>query len=173
MSHLFRSLLPSVTKSHSERRILRTNPHHLFNIINDVDKYHTFLPLCTRSKIIWRSSNEYRATLTVGLPPLLEETYTSHVVSNATRLIVTAKSIQSHRFKALSSEWKLRATDNEDECLVDFNVSLTVSDPFIVATLDQILQQVAGKQVDAFEKQCQRVPFASTMGTVAQLGPKQ
>jgi hypothetical protein len=32
---------------------------------------------------------------------------------------------------------------------------MTVSDPVIVAVLDQVLQQVAGRQIEAFEKRCE------------------
>ena len=160
---IFRSLLPSVTRSHSEQRLLQTNPKHLFRIINDVDCYSQFLPLCSRSQVLSRSGNSYRATLTVGIPPLFQETYTSHVVADPDRLVITAKSIDSKLFDSLASTWKLRATAKEHECLVDFDVTLTVSDPLVVGALDQILQQVASRQVQAFDKRCREIPDTTTL----------
>jgi coenzyme Q-binding protein COQ10 len=50
--HLFKSLLGSVTKKHVEHRIIRTHPLHLFHIVQDIDSYHKFLPLCTHSKVL-------------------------------------------------------------------------------------------------------------------------
>lgn len=164
---ILRSLLPSVTRSYSESRILNTCPRHLFQIINDVDQYSKFLPLCRQSRILWRSGDIYRATLTVGIPPLFEETYISHVVADQERLLVTAKSVESRLFESLSSQWRLQpcpqATSHHngmgDQCLVDFHVSLTVKDPLIIGTLDQILKQVAVRQVEAFEKRCRELPL--------------
>jgi hypothetical protein len=42
---------------------------------------------------------------------------------------------------------------------VSFEVEMTVSDPLIVAVLDQVLQEIAGRQVEAFDKQCQELPM--------------
>jgi ribosome-associated toxin RatA of RatAB toxin-antitoxin module len=44
-------------------------------------------------------------------------------------------------------------------CHVDFEVEMTVSDPLVVAVLDKILIQVAGHQVEAFEKRCKVIPY--------------
>lgn len=154
---ILRSLLPAVTRSHAERRRLPASARHLFRIINDVDRYAEFLPLCRASRILWRHGDCYRATLTVGLPPLLEETYTSHVEVDAVKLVVAARSVESQRFEALASRWQLQDR-GPDECLVDFSVSLTVRDPLIVATLDRILEQVARRQVEAFAQRCREIP---------------
>jgi coenzyme Q-binding protein COQ10 len=168
---IFRSFLPAVTRSHLEKRVLNTNPRHLFRIINDVDQYSKFLPLCSRSHVIARLEDHvYRATLTVGMPPLFQETYTSHVVADPERLIISAKSVESKLFDSLSSQWRLTPIHNEtdresrpaEQCLVDFYVSLTVRDPLIVGTLDQILKQVASRQVEAFEKRCREIPDVSS-----------
>jgi hypothetical protein len=43
-------------------------------------------------------------------------------------------------------------------CHVDFEVEMTVSDPMVVAILDKVLLQVAGHQVDAFDKRCKEMP---------------
>ena len=161
---IFRALLPSVTKSHTEKRILKTNALHLFRIINDVDQYSTFLPLCTQSKVLSRSNNTFRAVLTVGFPPLFEETYTSHVVTNQDQLEISAKSVESNLFDALSSQWRLRP-HGHNQCHVDFQVTLSVSNPVIVGTLDRVLAEVAGRQVAAFEKRCSIVPVPNDIAS--------
>jgi coenzyme Q-binding protein COQ10 len=142
-----------------ERRILKTNANHLFRIIQDVDRYKEFLPLCTESRVLRRSDCGafFDATLTVGLPPLFMESYISRVHVKPERLMVSTQSIKSNLFESLSSQWKLENISNNDEELtdVDFEVEMTVSDPIIVSIIDRVLQEVAGRQVDAFEKRCQ------------------
>jgi hypothetical protein len=83
-------------------------------------------------------------------------------------------------FDSLQSVWKLKrvildhdpdATDDDDDdtiippvykhigCHVDFEVTMTVSDPLTVVILDKILLQVAGHQVDAFDRRCKELPL--------------
>ena len=154
---LLRSFLRPVTKRHVEQRVLPTTPDHLFRIICDVDSYSSFLPLCTYSKIHPGGSKQsFEATLTVGIPPLLQETYVSRVTVGD--WVVRTESIESKWLDSLRSEWKLSETVDR-ECLVDFSVEMTVSDPLIVGALDQFLEQVAGRQVDAFAERCRYVPI--------------
>ena len=55
---------------------------------------------------------------------------------------------------------KAKGTGNGDEewCDVEFEVEIKVSDPVIVGALDRVLEEVAGKQVSAFEQRCLQIP---------------
>ena len=188
---IFRSILPStlsapITKRHVERRILATPAAHLFAIIQDVNRYSEFLPLCSHSAILSEIGREggliseekvreFRATLTVGfVPPMLTETYTSHVKVFPMQYRIHTKSVQSKWLDSLESTWQLTPHDPStmasnanghnsasslSHCHVDFCVSLQASDPLIVQTLDQVLEHVARQQVDAFEQRCRQMPF--------------
>lgn len=160
---MLKALLPSVTRRHTERRIMQTDPRHLFRIIQDVDSYQGFLPLCSHSKVLQRSpcGGSFDAALTVGLPPLFSEKYVSRVtVREKPFLTVETKSIESSLFDSLTSKWILRdGADHTGGCDVDFSVEMTVSDPVVAGVLDKVLQEVAGRQVEAFEKRCQQIPF--------------
>lgn len=165
---ILRGFLSPVTKRHVERKVLATHPLHLFHIIQDVDRYAEFLPLCSYSKVDRRLPGDggFEATLTVGLPPLFSETYRSKVNINAERLVVETKSVTGHYFDSLSSQWKLRSADEEARhCQVDFSVEITASDPVIVSTLDTVLKKIAGDQVSAFEMRCRQIPLADDLKT--------
>lgn len=166
---ILRSLLSPATKRHVESRVLQTHPQHLFRIIQDVDHYSEFLPLCWSSKVLLHDNHQriekmrehsFRATLTVGMPPL-QETYVSHVHVIPETLTVETKSVESKLFDSLSSRWQLTPNKNSpnESVHVDFEVELTVSDPFVVGLLDQLLIGVAGQQVEAFAKRCQQLPL--------------
>ena len=192
-----RAFLSGATKaspvSYVEKRVLRTSPMHLLNIISDVDSYSQFLPQCTHSQILRRSNcgTMFDATLTVGLPPLLSEEYVSRVKVDTEAMTVEARSIRSSLFDSLKSRWKLRpvpasreqrkesrrgvnslsdATSSslnggndesnkteQEYCDVEFEVEIKASNPLIVGTLDKVLEEVAGKQVAAFEKRCLQI----------------
>lgn len=106
-----------VTKRHGESRILKTHPLHLFRIIQDVDKYHEFLPLCHKSRVfpetIRSNGRTFEAQLQVGKPPLFFETYISRVTVIPEQLRVESESISSEGklFESLKSSWQLRRVD--------------------------------------------------------------
>ena len=166
---------------------MHTHPTHLFRIILDVDRYSQFLPLCSHSRVLRQrpsyaeqeQQQQFDATLTVGLPPLFEETYVSRVTANPNDWTVETVSTDSKLFDSLHSKWKLYpVVDNNDDdntkccrCDVHFEVTIAASDPIIVGTLDQVLQQVAGRQVAAFAERCQQVPFVEQEDAVKNTTP--
>ena len=54
-----------------------------------------------------------------------------------------------------------------------FKIRMTVSDPVIVTVLDQLLQEVAGRQVEAFEKRCDELPVPVDLIRTAELLKQQ
>ncbi|KAL7551646.1 hypothetical protein ACHAWF_018048 [Thalassiosira exigua] len=167
---------------HVHQSVLRRiHPRHLYQIINDVDRYRDFLPYCHESKILQRSAcgTMYDAVLGVGLPgpgpsSILEERYVSRVRAIAPAdadspiWTVEAKSIRSQLFYSLRSRWVLTYADaasdgelatEEESCHVNFEVEIRVSNPLVSLTLGQVLKDVARKQVEAFEKRCNEMPF--------------
>lgn len=84
----------------------------------------------------------------------------SRVSTDYEDLVVESTSIQSKLFDNLSSRWKLTASESDpNETDVDFWMEMTVSDPVVVAVLDRVLKEVAGRQVAAFEERCKVVPI--------------
>ncbi|KAL7456830.1 hypothetical protein ACHAWC_008301 [Mediolabrus comicus] len=167
-----RSTSSSTTHSHVHQSTLTNiHPRHLYQIVNNVDKYKDFLPYCLESKILQTSQcgTMMDAVLRVGLPglmggtnssnSLLEERYVSRV------RMIEAKSIQSNLFDSLKSRWQLSLIEDDASsarqfsCNVNFEVEIQVSNPLISFTLDRVLKDVANAQVDAFEKRCRAVPF--------------
>jgi ribosome-associated toxin RatA of RatAB toxin-antitoxin module len=122
---ILKSLLPLVTKRHVERRLLPHVPaDRLLKVVLDVNAYQDFLPYCRHSRVTKRfpNSDSFQATLTVGIPPVLLETYVSHVVvqeslqgaqgsesaASIKTYTVTTRSIQSQYLESLWSRWKLQ-----------------------------------------------------------------
>lgn len=159
-TNMLKSLLQPVTKRHVERRIVKTIPQHLYNIVSDVNRYSEFLPLCTSSEVLRTQDPYFDAALVVGLPPLFTEKFVSRVKVDPKELVIETTSIQSKLFDNLSSRWKLsHVPGNPNETDVDFWMEMTVSDPVVVTTLDQVLREIAGRQVSAFEQRCQVIPY--------------
>jgi len=144
MSSILRSFLPTVSKRHAERRILReTCPEQLFDIIVDVNRYKEFVPLCTKSDVLTsrdsssslstsqEGQEEYQldALLEIGIgggkqsalpsfsSPLTEE-YVSRVTVDRRNLCVETCSVdgstRNDLFDSIKSSWKLRGINDEN-----------------------------------------------------------
>ena len=178
MSALLRSLLPSATRRHTERRVLYgIRPEHLFRVIVDVDRYREFLPLCFGSQVYEHTKStcgtEFDAMMKIGivlpkslpihlLPAELSEEYVSRVRIDSDRLSVETNSVKgtvkNELFDSIRSRWKLRKLqsqlDDETGVDVEFDVEISVSNPVVAGVLDHVLQEVAGHQVKAFDERC-------------------
>ena len=169
-NRILRPSTTSVTKTIVERRVLQTHPLHLFRIIQDVDSYSSFLPLCWQSQVlhVYHGGRVFDATLTVGMPwnlsSRIQEHYTSRVTVCPETMTIQSQSIQSTLFDSLRSTWKLGTVPEREEtqtpqCKVEFEMEMTVSDPLIASILDRVLEQVATSQIEAFDKRCQEIPW--------------
>lgn len=178
------------TQSHqiSDRLLEGVHPLHLFRIVQDVDRYHEFLPLCSHSQVfpetIQQGGRFFEADLSVGLGPMgiFQTRYRSKVTVDPDRLTIETQSGKSRSendndnstdgsmFDSLTSSWKLRPVvgdvdgggggggDDAVSTSVDFKVEMTVSDPMVVAVLNQVLENVAETQVQAFYERCLALP---------------
>jgi ribosome-associated toxin RatA of RatAB toxin-antitoxin module len=124
---ILKSILSPVTKRHVQQKILKTHPLHLFRIIQNVDDYMNFLPLCSYSKIIRQSPDgrSFDGKLIVGKQPLFSEEYISRVTVIPETLTIETESIESQRVDSLKSKWSLTEIEmpNEEiQCHVDFQL---------------------------------------------------
>ena len=143
-----------------------------------MNDWYSFLPLCLYSQIIKSTAKTlpdgrhyFEATLTVGLPPILRETYVSAVYVHPQLFTVETVSLHSQKFDSLKSFWQLSPVPSTGNPVghhpdltvpqtgVHFTVEMTVSDPLIAGTLDQVLESVANQQVQAFAQRCQQLPY--------------
>jgi ribosome-associated toxin RatA of RatAB toxin-antitoxin module len=177
---ILKLIFTPVTRKIVEQRVLDTHPMHLFRIIQDVDSYSSFLPMCWHSKVlkVYDGGRVFDATLTVGIPlgaafKGLTEQYTSRVLVCPETMTIESRSTQSKLFDSLKSTWKLQAaqdeacesiaTSNFQKCSVEFEVEVTVSDPIVASVLDNVLQDVAVRQIEAFDKRCQEITWPSDL----------
>lgn len=120
------------------------------------------------------NNNSFEATMTIGFPPFIQETYISNVIIDPINLICESISIESQLFNSLYSKWHLQYYNNipssssnnvnDNDHInyytnVNFEVSITSNDPIILHTLDTVLEKVATQQINAFKERCLQIPF--------------
>ena len=131
----------------------------------------------------------FDASLTIGFnifPPLnaINEAYVSRVrhvqqvspKNGKDEWIIEANSMRSKLFHGLSSSWHITSL-NKDTLVGDmptslggehgktmakvkFEVEMSVADPILSVALKKILESVAIRQMEAFEKRCKEIPYS-------------
>jgi len=79
-------------------------PRRLFDLINDIDSYPSFIPWCTRAKVLSRSDREIVATIGVQRGPLQSEFTTRNELEPDNRILMH---LVDGPFKMLEGEWLL------------------------------------------------------------------
>src|SRR6185369_7489377 len=79
-------------------------PRRLFDLINDIDSYPSFIPWCSRAKVISKSDREIVATIGVQRGPLQSEFTTRNELEQDRRVLMH---LVTGPFKMLEGEWLL------------------------------------------------------------------
>jgi len=79
-------------------------PGRLFDLINDIESYPSFVPWCTHARVLSRSAREIVATIGVQRGPLQSEFTTRNELEQDRRVLMH---LVSGPFKVLEGEWLL------------------------------------------------------------------
>lgn len=130
----------------------------LFNIVAEVENYQNFIPYCTRSIVTSRaSSKRFTADLTMGIPPLLEETCTALVTLTSPTLVKSVY-VRGNLFNFMETIWKFSPGPNGDpkSCTFDFSMSFEFRSPLHTHLSQILFDKVVEKMVDAFSAEAKR-----------------
>lgn len=173
----FRRQLSS-KRTHHERRLLKVDLAHAYNVVSDVKSYPHFVPWCISSTItrplatitfksnsVDRSNEngsleemkqqEMEAELTVGFKNLFTEKYTSHVTlfPSGTQPKVVAMSSNTHILDYLHTTWEFKAAgSNKNHCWVNFKVDFQFKSSLYNQVSSVFMKEVVEKMVVSFEK---------------------
>lgn len=129
-------------------KILPYSADFLKEIVADVERYPTFLPMLKSVAIYPKTDDFFEADLTIG-SGLFEKTYRSEVFifDNA----VEAKAIPDNTFKFLESRWHFTSYEN-NRCLVSFSLDFKLQSTLLQMTVGKFLDNSAQTIMTAFEQ---------------------
>jgi ribosome-associated toxin RatA of RatAB toxin-antitoxin module len=118
----------------------------MYDIINDIEGYPSFLPWCVDSEVLFASEIEQVARLDLARGGLAQSFTTRNRLSPP--LGMTLELVEGP-FTALSGTWALQALGDEG-CKISMEIHFEFNSRMMNAALSQIFTGVIDKMVEAF-----------------------
>jgi ribosome-associated toxin RatA of RatAB toxin-antitoxin module len=132
-------------------------PRRLFDLINDIDSYPTFIPWCTRAKVLSRSDREIVATIGVQRGPLQSEFTTRNELEPDNRILMH---LVDGPFKMLEGEWLLTPIPVTEGagCRVQLTMKFAFKNALTAVLFEQKFAETASSLMDAFVARARTLP---------------
>lgn len=130
------------------------SPDQMFDLVNDVESYPSFLPWCRSSTVISKSPEEIIASLDLAKGGI------HHVFTTRNRLIHDESieiALVNGPFEHLEGLWQFATIGDNQGCRITLNMDFEFSNRIISMALGPIFTQISGSLVDAFCKRAQDI----------------
>ncbi|XP_022819943.1 coenzyme Q-binding protein COQ10, mitochondrial [Spodoptera litura] len=138
------------------RQLVGHTMDQMFEVVSDVDNYHKFLPWCKKSIVKQRNTQNLKADLVIGFPPI-NESYTSNVTLLKPHL-VKAECKDGKLFHHMLTLWRFSPGLKRElqSCVIDFQISFEFRSAFHSHLSNIFFDQVARQMESAFIKEVGR-----------------
>ncbi len=120
----------------------------MYDLVNDVDKYHEFVPYFTSSEVHHRDENEVQATLNISAGGI-SKSFTTKNRLQPNKMIEMR--LVEGPFSHLEGFWRFDPTD--DGCAIIFDLEFEFAGRMLSMLFGPVFEQIAEKMVDSF---CER-----------------
>jgi ribosome-associated toxin RatA of RatAB toxin-antitoxin module len=140
--------------SHIQRqKKVKFSVAQMYALVNDVDRYQSFVPYCSDSRVISSDEDEMTASLTFSFMGL-KQTLTTHNQLKANEEIKL--NLVSGPFKHLKGFWRFEPIEGEAaSSLIIMDVEFDMALGPMMMVIEPILQQTIENLVDIFLKRAQ------------------
>ena len=135
-------------------------PARLFELINDIESYPSFVPWCTHAKVLSKSDREIVATIGVQRGPLQSEFTTRNELEQDRRVLMH---LVTGPFKMLEGEWLLTPIPQPTVpggvgCRVQLTMKFAFKNPLTAMLFEQKFAETTSSLMDAFVARARALP---------------
>jgi ribosome-associated toxin RatA of RatAB toxin-antitoxin module len=126
--------------------LIAESPARMYELINDIESYPSFVPGCTASRVVSRKEGEVVATLNIKRGPLKAEFTTRNLLEPDKRILMQ---LVSGPFRVLEGLWTLTPLGDLG-CRVELEMRFEFTNRVTGALFESIFVDTAASLVDAF-----------------------
>lgn len=129
--------------------LVHYSPDEMFQLVNNVDEYASFLPWCRSSQVISESETEMVASIEIA-KGVLNKTFTTHnLLTRGERIELK---LVDGPFKKLSGYWQFDTLKTDNACKVNLELDFEFDNAMVSIAAKPVFTQIANSLVDSFCK---------------------
>jgi len=121
----------------------------MYDLINDINAYSTFIPLCTSSEVHEELDHKLRATIKIAKGKIGFGFTTVNTMEKGRSI---AMNLENGPFKTLKGIWQFTPL-GKDECIISLHFDFDFSNKLLGVALSGLFKQLCDSMVDSFRKQ--------------------
>jgi len=121
----------------------------MYNLINDINAYSTFIPLCSSSEVHEEQDHKLRATIKIAKGKIGFD-FTTVNTMEKDRFI--KMNLENGPFKTLKGVWQFTPTET-DECIISLHFDFDFSNKLLGIALGGLFKQLCDTMIESFRKQ--------------------
>jgi ribosome-associated toxin RatA of RatAB toxin-antitoxin module len=134
--------------------LVHYSPAEMYQLVNNVNDYASFLPWCRSSRVISESETEMTASIEIA-KGVLNKTFTTH--NQLTKDKRIELKLVDGPFKELSGYWQFDALKTDNACKVNLVLDFEFDSAMMSIAAKPIFTQIANSLVDSFCKRAVEV----------------
>jgi len=134
--------VPKVNKS----ALLEYSAVQMFNLVNDIESYPTFLPWCSAARILKRDDSQVEASISISHSGVNKTFATRNVLKPFESIELN---LLDGPFKSLQGIWRFHALQ-DNACKVSLELDYEFSSKLLGLVVGPVFNQIANSLVDAF-----------------------
>ena len=141
--------MPKVTRS----ALVSFSADQMFSLVNDVARYHEFLPGCSGSRVIESSDLSMVASVDVSKAGISKTFTTSNRLADGAEILME---LVDGPFKKLQGGWYFTPLD-EQACKVELKLEFEFSSRMIEMAFGKVFNELTSNMVSAFSQRAKQV----------------
>ncbi|WP_371194507.1 type II toxin-antitoxin system RatA family toxin [Glaciecola sp. SC05] len=141
--------MPKINKN----ALVAYSAQQMYDLVNDVNSYDTFLPGCRRSEILEQSDSHMRAKMLLNKAGVDQELVTLNTLTPGRRIDMQ---LAEGSFKSLEGGWRFTPLSDE-ACRIELELDFTFSSGLVEFAFGKVFKSLANNMVKAFSERAKRV----------------
>lgn len=137
----------------SRSALVNFSTEQMFNLVDDIESYQSFVPFCKSSKILSRTDNVVTAELLVSKSGIAKSFSTRNQLNKPHSIEM---SLLDGPFSQLSGGWKFTSL-SESACKIELDLEFEFSNKLATLAFAKIFNLLIESMVSAFTKRAEQI----------------
>lgn len=141
--------MPSIQRN----ALVAYSASQMYELVNDVEKYDSFLPGCVKSEVLETSDNHMLASMVLSKAGVKQTLTTSNTLIKDASIHMD---LSDGPFKSLSGGWRFTPLSDE-ACKIELQLDFVFSSKLMEIAFGKIFNSLASNMVSAFSQRAKQV----------------